>query len=201
VSKPHAKSLPAAINNKRPPVPIQAQESAKKQAVASGKLDIVKPVVVQAVVTNSMQCKKIVLLVTMPGHIHDLSQISVEFAGTNGSALMIWVPRGLGTSNIDKVTPLMESMAEYGITANDAIMFSQALETKLMQKRRNVFEIIIDPFAIDLEVPCDINKLPVVQVYRMKEDGDVGCFIMLDVPSMSNYKSGARPQHGAAVEL
>jgi hypothetical protein len=173
----------------------------QKQAIASGKVDTVKPVVVQAVVTNSMQCKKIVLLVTVLGHIHDLSQISVEFSGANGSALLIWVPRGLGTSNIDKVMPLMETMEDYGITAADAIMFGQALETKLMQKHCNILEPIIDPFAVDLEVQCDINKQPVVQVYQMKEDGDVGCFIMLDVPSMSNYKTGARTHQEAAVEL
>jgi hypothetical protein len=77
--EPAKKNLPAALNNKLPPVPIQALESAKKQAIASGKVDTIKPVVVQAVVTNSMQCKKIVLLVIMPGHIHDLSQIRVEF--------------------------------------------------------------------------------------------------------------------------
>jgi hypothetical protein len=164
-------------------------------------VDTVKPVVVQAVVTSSMQCKKIVLLVTMPGHIHDLSQISVEFSGSNGSALLIWVPCGLGTSDIDKVTPLTETMEDYSIAAADAIMFGQALETKLMQKCHNILEPIIDPFPVDLEVPCNINKQPVVQVYQMKEDGDVGCFIMLDVPSMSNYKTGTHPRQGAAVEL
>jgi hypothetical protein len=86
----------------------------------------------------------------------------VEFAGTNGITLLIWVPQGLGTSNIDKVMPLMESMEDYGITAPDAIMFGQALETKLMQKHHNVFELIIDPFAVNLEVLCDNNRQLVV---------------------------------------
>jgi hypothetical protein len=57
------------------------------------------------------------------------------------------VPQGMGTSNINKVLHVMESMGDYGIAAADAIMFVQALKTKLMQKRHNIFELIIDSIS------------------------------------------------------
>jgi hypothetical protein len=50
--------------------------------------------------------------------------------------------------------------------------------------------VILDPFLIPLEVPCDVNKRPSVTLFRTSNDGDNGCFIMLDVPSVSDYAAG-----------
>jgi hypothetical protein len=45
-----------------------------------------------------------------------------------------------------------------GITEADATIFAQALETKFMEKRKNKYATIVDPFLIALDIPCDVNN-------------------------------------------
>jgi hypothetical protein len=53
-----------------------------------------------------------------------------------------------------------------------------------MDRRKKKHTTIMDPFLIPLEVPCDMNK-------QTKDDSNSGCFIILDVPSVSDYPAGA----------
>jgi hypothetical protein len=64
----------------------------------------------------------------------------------------------------------------------DAIIFAQALETKLMEKRKNKLMTIMDPFTIALDVPCNVNKHQIVTLYFNNS-----CFISLDVLSVSHH--------------
>jgi hypothetical protein len=48
----------------------------------------------------------------------------------------------------------------------------------------------MDPFLIALDQPCHDNKQPNVTLFCTKEDLDNGCFICLDVSSVSDYLTG-----------
>jgi hypothetical protein len=121
---------------KRPPVAAQVQESQKKQAV-EGKLAPFKAVMNQTVVTDTKQCKKVIMTLALPPNVHALSEISVDFApGSNGGGLLMWVPRGMVNSNTDKLLSVFAKLERKGVTPGDAILFTQALETKLMEKRK-----------------------------------------------------------------
>jgi hypothetical protein len=68
---------PSASNvAKRPPAAAELQEAQKKQAV-DGKLNPFKPVVNQAVVTDSMCFKKVIMTVALLGNVINQDQIIV----------------------------------------------------------------------------------------------------------------------------
>lgn len=179
-SVPPAVTIPGTMPvNKRSAMTMLMREMAKKQALEA-KNDAVEPVVVQV---DDKFREKLVLVVALPGNISESSQISVEFAdGSNGSILIIWVPRGKAISDMDKVRAVLNSMGDKGITPEDAIFFSHALENRMMSKRRHIHDTVIDPFTISLDKACDISKHPIVALYQSKEDGDTACCIVLDVP-------------------
>jgi hypothetical protein len=93
----------------------------------------------------------------------------------------MWVPREMVNSNTVTVLAKLECK---GITPVDATVFVQALETKLMDKRKKKHATIMD------SLPCDVNKQPTVTLFRTKDQGDCGCFIILDFPLDSNYTAG-----------
>jgi hypothetical protein len=145
----------------------------------------------QMVVTDMKQCKKVIMTVALPGNVQGVNNFSVEFApGSNRCGLMMWVPSGMVNANTDKLATVLAKLERKGITSGDAILVAQALETKLMDKCKNKHAGIYDPFLIPLEVQCDINKQPIVTHFRTTGDGDNGCFIVLDVPSVSDYAAG-----------
>jgi hypothetical protein len=166
---------------KRLPAVAQLQESQKKQVV-EGKLAPYKAVMNQTVVTHD--------LLALPPNVHALSEISVDFApGSNGGGLLMWVPLGMVNSNTDKLLSVLTKLERKGVTSGDAILFTQALETKLMKKHKQKKDAILDLFLIPLEVPCDAKR-PSITLFRTSNDGDCGCFIMLNVPSVSDYAAG-----------
>jgi hypothetical protein len=126
---------PSASNvAKRLPAAADFQEAQMKQAV-DGKLKPFTPVVNQTVVTNSMCCKKVIMMVALPGNVMSRELIIVEYApGSNGGGLLIWIPRRQVTSNTDKLKVVLSKIGNKGVTESNAILFAQALEAKLMDK-------------------------------------------------------------------
>jgi hypothetical protein len=149
---------PSASNvAKRLPAAAKLQEAQKNQAV-DGKLKPFKPVVNQTVVTDSMCCKKVIMTVALPGNVLNRDQIIVEYApGSNRGGLLIWVPRRQFTSNTDKLKVVLSKLGSKGVTEANAVLFAQALEAKLMDKCKNKYATIMDPFLIALDQPCDVN--------------------------------------------
>jgi hypothetical protein len=169
---------------KRPANNQHVQEKTKKQAIAS-KNDV-QPVVTQALGRDSHSRERMVVLVTMPGNIQNLSQLIVEFAeGSKGARLIVWVPRGVMSTDMDRVSSVLGGME--GLDAKDAYLLSCVLEDKMMLKRRNKGAAIMDAFTIVLEKACDANKMPLASVCRSTVDGDIVCCIVLDVPSLNDY--------------
>jgi hypothetical protein len=66
--------------------------------------------------------------------------------------LLLWILRGHVKSHTNMET------GNTGITEADAIIFAQALATKFMEKHKNKYATVIDPFLIALDIPCDVNN-------------------------------------------
>ena len=155
----------------------------KKQASPKVKTSVITPVATQAMARNSNSREKLTVVVTMPANIFELSQLTIEFANEAGSALTIWVPRGHASSNMDKLKTVFGHLLE----DMDAAFMAHALETTMMEYRRNKAETVYDAYHIDLVKPCDTNKMPMAAICRSKDDGDVACVIVLDIPSVNDY--------------
>jgi hypothetical protein len=56
-----------------------------------------------------------------------------------------------------------------------------------MEKLKNKDATIMGPFMITLDNPFNVNKQPNVTISLTHADFDNGCFISLDVLSVSNY--------------
>jgi RNase adaptor protein for sRNA GlmZ degradation len=59
----------------------------------------------------------------------------------------MWVPCGMVNSNTDKLSSVLAKLERKGVTPGDAVLFMQALETKLMEKRkqkRRDFGLVFD---------------------------------------------------------
>jgi hypothetical protein len=167
-------------------------QEAQKQVV-DGKLKPFKPVINQMVVSNSMLCKKVIMTVALLGNVLNQDQIIVKYApGSNGGGLLLWIPCRQVTSNTSKPKVVLSKLGSKGVTEADAILFAQALGATLMEKCKNKYATIMDPFLIGLDQPCNINKQPNVMLFRTKEDLDNGCFICLDVPSVCDYLTNLR---------
>ena len=123
----------------------------------------------------------------MPANIKDKEQLLIEFADTTGATLSIWVPRGKANSDMDKVNLALQKIK--GISEEDALLFSQSMEDKMMEKRRNKNDVILDCYVIKLEKECDVNKVPQAVVFRTKEDSDMACVVVLEVPSLNDYST------------
>ena len=94
---------------KRPAINQQRKEKAKKQANAVCK-DI-QPIVTQGLGRNVQAQEKLTVLVTLPGNITDKSQLHIEFdEASNGGILVLYAPRGIMSTNMDKVQIVMASM-------------------------------------------------------------------------------------------
>jgi hypothetical protein len=77
------------------------------------------------------------MTLALPPNVHALSNISVDFApGSNGGGLLMWVRHGMVNSNTDKLLSVLAKLECKGVTAGDAILFTQLLEMKLMGKRK-----------------------------------------------------------------
>jgi hypothetical protein len=160
-----AQAVAKPATAKRPPAAAQIQESQKKQAV-EGKLASYKAVMNQTVVTDTKQCKKVIMTVALPGNVQGVKDFTVEFApALNGGGLLKWVLRGMVNANTDKLATVLAKLECKGITSGDAILFAQALETKLMDKRKNKHAAIYDLFLIPLEVQCNVNKQPMFHCF------------------------------------
>jgi hypothetical protein len=70
-----------------------------------------------------------------------------------------------------------------------------------MDKRKNKFVVIMDPFMIALDEPCNVNKQPNVTIFRTHADFDNSCFISLDVPLVSNYSLGQSIEDNETFEV
>jgi hypothetical protein len=173
-----------------------SQVSAKKQAPSLLQTAVITPVVVQAIARDSTSRQKLSLVVAMPANIIELGQLTIEFADEAGLALTIQVPRGLANSNMDKVKTAFSHL----VSDMDAAFMAQALETKMMECRRSKAELVYDTYHIDLEVACDINKLPMAALCRAKDDGDIACCIILDVPSINHYGAVA-PRCNTCIDV
>jgi hypothetical protein len=62
----------------------------------------------------------------------------------------------------------LSKLGSKGVTGADAILFAQALEAKLMDKHKNKYATIMDPFLIVLDELCDANKQPNVNLSAPK---------------------------------
>jgi hypothetical protein len=190
--KPPAK-MPAA--SKRPASHQQRQEKAKKQALATNNADDAKPPITSTtgIVSQTLTLdpdtfrEKLFLMVTMPGNIHRMSQLNVEYVkGSNGERLVVMVPRGIMSSNMEKVKEAMCNMP--GTSPKAAYFMSHNMENNCMKKLRDYkYESIVDPFYIDLKKAGDTNKRPSAILCQSKEDGDTVCAILLDVPCWQDY--------------
>jgi hypothetical protein len=63
----------------------------------------------------------------------------------------------------------------------------QPLTQKLMKQSKNKNSQITDKIVVVLDKACDENKIPIVSVCRSKDDGDIVCYILQDVPSNDAY--------------
>jgi hypothetical protein len=179
-------AVPDSSVNKRPISNPRLQEMAKKQATPVTNEDILKMATHQALSHDSNNREKLIVLMTLPGHIARLDQLNLEFVkSSNGNRMIVWIPRGSAFSDMDIVKSVLGKMKGSGITEPDAIVFARALEAKMMDKRSNMREMIMDPCGIVLEKACDANKMPCAAIYR--KDGDTCLCIVLDVPSLSSY--------------
>jgi hypothetical protein len=189
----------AAASCKRPPptvvVPLSA--SAKKQAVEQPK-NVVTGVVTQAVSLDSKSVERVACVVTMPGNITNKSQISVEFAaGSNGAKINVYVPRGKVANNMDRLKKGIALMS--GLDLMDAAHITRSLETKLMSRRENIDELIVDVISITLDKACDPQKKALVTVFKAP-DGDTVAVLLMEVPSKKDY--GKRDKdNGDAIML
>jgi hypothetical protein len=95
---------------------------AKKLAVEMQNVTV-NPVVVQSVVVDSMSEGKLVLSVTMPGNVTEPHHIDVEFLKeSNGSVLIVWVPRGIASCSIDAFKTVLCRMGDRGIYILEVIL-------------------------------------------------------------------------------
>jgi hypothetical protein len=131
-------------------------------------------VVTQAVSLDSKSIERMAVVVTMPSNINNKAQISVDFVPwSNGAKILVYDPRGK-LANM----PGMEQM--------DTNYVMRALEKKLMERRENIDELIINPIGITLDKACDPNKKTLITVFKAP-DGDTVAIILLEVPSKNDY--------------
>jgi hypothetical protein len=143
--------------------------------------------ITQGLGRNAQSQEKLSVLVTLPGNITDKSQLIIEFdEASNGGILVIYAPRGIMSTNMDKVQLVMASMP--GCDKQDALLLVQPLEAKLMMQRKNRNIEITDKFIVVLDKACDPHKTPIATVCRSKDDGDTVCLIIMDVPSNNDYE-------------
>jgi hypothetical protein len=174
--------------SKRPASSQQTRQAkAKKQALlATNKNNDndFQPVVTQVFGCDSKSREKMVVWVTMPGNIYDTSQLTVELVkSSNGGQLVLYVPRGQVSSNMDLVNKGLADLPDWN--QKDADLFTRYLENKMMMKRRHKSDTIEDRVCIVLEKACDPNKRPTVTLFKTK-DGDTACCINMDVPTIMN---------------
>jgi hypothetical protein len=176
----------AAASCKRPAPPgvVPLTALAKKQAVEQPN-NVVTGVVTQAVSLDSKSVKHVACVVTMPGNITNKTQISVEFAaGSNGAKINVYVPRGKLANNMDRLKKGLATLS--GLDLMDAVHITCALEMKLMNRRENIDELIVDVFSITLDKACDPQKNALDTVFKAP-DGNTVAVLLLEVPWKKDY--------------
>lgn len=163
----------------------QTVEQAKAKAAAP-----IHPVFNQAVIINSQSREQVIVHLTLPGNISSMDELEIEFgAAMDGNSLIVWVPRGNASCNVDILKNVLVNLSGKGVTEMDSFLFTRAIEDSMMSRRSSRNQTIRDPFTIGLAKACDVSKKPIAAIYRSGIDNDTCCVVILDVPSANNYGS------------